>query len=138
MKPEPKHVLDSWAMVAWVRLEPAGPRVREFLEEAAAQRIDLSMSWINLAETFYILAKRATPAIAEQFFKRLPSLPIRMILPDEHDIMSAARIKAAHAVAFGDAFAIALAKSLDASIITGDEEIRRCRLARVSWIGTKR
>ena len=94
------------------------------------------MSWINAAETFYILAKRNGAEVAEEFLQRLPSLPIRLVVPDEHGIMAAARIKAAHPVAFGDAFAIALAQAEHAAVITGDEEIRRCRVVAVEWIGT--
>jgi predicted nucleic acid-binding protein len=51
------------------------------------------------------------------------------------DVMAAARIKAAHAVAFGDAFAIALARSEGAEVITGDEEIRKCGIVPVEWVG---
>ena len=68
--------------------------------------------------------------IADEFLSRLPSLPIRVMLPD-----AAARIKAAHPVAFGDAFAIALAQAEKASVITGDHEIRRCAVVPVDWIG---
>jgi predicted nucleic acid-binding protein len=93
------------------------------------------MSWINVAETFYILAKRNSLAIAEKFLKRLPSLPIRAMLPDENGILAAARIKAAHPVAFGDAFAVARAQTEKASVITGDDEIRRCAVVAVDWIG---
>jgi len=57
------------------------------------------------------------------------------MLPGEDGIMAAARIKAAHPVAFGDAFAIALAQSEKASVITGDDEIRQCAVAPVDWIG---
>jgi predicted RecA/RadA family phage recombinase len=59
-----------------------------------------------------------------------------VILPDEEGIMAAARIKAAHAVAFGDAFAIALARAEQGSVITGDGEIRRCGLVPVDWVGS--
>jgi predicted nucleic acid-binding protein len=93
------------------------------------------MSWLNVAETFYILAKRTSLAVAEEFLSRLPSLPIRIVLPDEDGIMAAARIKAAHPVAFGDAFAIALAQAEQASVITGDDEIRQCAVVSVDWIG---
>jgi predicted nucleic acid-binding protein len=92
------------------------------------------MSWYNVAETFYTLAKRKGPETAEEFLSRLPSLPIRAVLPDEDGIISAARIKAAHPVAFGDAFAIVLAQSEDASV-TGNNEIRRCGVVPVDWIG---
>jgi uncharacterized protein len=122
-------------MVAWVRQEPSAPLIRQFLLEADAGNLDLAMSWINVAETFYILAKRDNIAVAEAFITRLPSLPIRVILPDEQGIMAAARVKASHAVAFGDAFAIALAQAEQGSVITGDEEIRRCGLVPVDWVG---
>jgi predicted nucleic acid-binding protein len=129
------RVVDSWAMVAWVRDEHAADAVEDFLRDAAAGRCELAMSWINVAETFYILAKRNSAAVADEFMTRLPSLPIRIVLPDEDGIMAAARIKAAHAVAFGDAFAIALAQSEGASVITGDPEIRRCEIVPVDWVG---
>ena len=133
--PESIKVVDSWAMVAWVQDEPAASTVESFLQEADSGNIELVMSWLNVAETFYILAKRKSPQLAEEFLSRLPSLPIRIVLPDEDAIMVAARIKAAHPVAFGDAFAIALAQAERASVITGDDEIRQCGVVSVDWIG---
>jgi uncharacterized protein with PIN domain len=88
-------VVDSWAMVAWVRGEPSAPLVRQFILDADAGSIQLVMSWINAAETFYILAKRDSPDLVEVFLTRLRSLPIRVVLPDEKGIVAAARIKAA-------------------------------------------
>jgi predicted nucleic acid-binding protein len=133
--PGSTKVVDSWAMVAWVQQEPAAPLVRQFLLDADSGGVELCMSWINVAETFYILAKRKSLDVAEEFLSRLPSLPIRVMLADEKGIMAAARIKAAHPVAFGDAFAIALAQTEKASVITGDNEIRRCAVVPVDWIG---
>ena len=123
-------------MVAWVRDEFAADAVENFLEAGSSGKINLLMSWLNVAETFYTLAKRTSPEAAEEFLIRLPSLPIRIVLPDEHGIMPAARIKAAHPVAFGDTFAIALAQAERASVITGDDEIRRCAVVPVDWIGS--
>ena len=134
--PESTKVVDSWAMVAWIQNEPAAPAFRSFLEEAYSGKITLLMSWLNVAETFYTLAKRNSPEVAEAFLIRLPSLPIRIMLPDEDGIMMAARIKARHPVAFGDSFAIALAEVEQASIITGDNEIRQCAVVPVDWIGS--
>ncbi len=122
-------------MVAWIRGESSAPAVRRFLLDADAGAVQLAMSWINVAETFYILVKRDGLDVAEAFMTRLPSLPIRVVLPNEEGIMAAARIKAVHPVAFGDAFAIALAQSENASVITGDGEIRRCGVVAVDWVG---
>jgi ribonuclease VapC len=111
-------VVDAWAMLAWLQDEPAAAQVGAFLEEAAGGSLELSMSWFNAAEVFYVLAKRKSLAVAQEFLDRLPSLPIHMVLPDQAGIMAAARIKAAHRVAFGDAFGMALAQALGASVIT--------------------
>jgi ribonuclease VapC len=132
--PAPK-VVDSWALVAWVQEEPGGRAVDAFLLKADAGKLQLLMSWYNVAETFYTIAKRKKLAIAEEFLTRLPSLPIRLIVPDEEGIIAAARVKASHPVALGDAFAIALAQSEGASVITGDPEIRRSKLVPVDWVG---
>jgi ribonuclease VapC len=132
--PAPK-VIDSWAMVAWIQDEPGGRALEAFLLKADTGKLPLLMSWYNVAETFYTVAKRRKPAIAEEFLTRLPSLPVRLVVPDEEGIVAAARVKASHAVALGDAFAIALAQSAGASVITGDQEIRRCRLVPVDWVG---
>ncbi|HEY6391291.1 MAG TPA: type II toxin-antitoxin system VapC family toxin [Bryobacteraceae bacterium] len=117
-------VADSWALLAWLLNQPAASAVESFIQEAGNLR--LFMSWMNIAEVYYIAAKRHGVKRAEEFLSRLPSLPIRLVLPDEEGIMAAARIKAANPVAFGDAFAIALAQAQQASVITGDDEIRQC------------
>ena len=109
-------------MVAWIHDEPAASAVEAFLQAADSGEVELCMSWINVAETFYILAKRVSLAVAEEFINRLPSLPIRTVLSDEEGIMAAARVKAAHPVAFGDSFAIALAQAEQGSVIPGDDE----------------
>ncbi len=91
--PGSSKVVDSWALVAWIRDEPAASQVEVFIREAASGRVELVMSLINVAEAFYILAKRDNPGVAEEFLTRLPSLPIRVVSPDADDIMVAARIK---------------------------------------------
>ena len=132
--PAPK-VIDSWAMVAWIQDEPGASALQTLLLNADAGNLQLLMSWYNVAETFYTIAKRRKLAVAEEFLTRLPSLPIRLVLPDEAGVMAAARVKASHAVALGDAFAIALAQNAKASVITGDPEIRRSKLVPVDWVG---
>jgi predicted nucleic acid-binding protein len=122
-------------MVAWVRDEPAADAVEIFFREAAAGNVRLVMSALNAGETFYVLAKRDSLSVAEAFWKRLPSMPVHIVVPDEDGILAAARIKAGHAVAYGDSFAIALALAEGASVITGDEEIRRSGLVTVDWVG---
>jgi hypothetical protein len=61
-------------------------------------------SWAMVA---WIADEPAAPAMED--FLSLPSLPIQVDVPDEAGVIAAARVKASHAVAYGDSFAIALA-----------------------------
>src|SRR5450759_4977928 len=117
-------VVDAWAMIAWLLDQAAAPAVESFIQEADAGNLQLLMSWMNVGEVYYIISKRHGSERAAEFLSRLPSLPIRLVLPDEDGILAAAEVKAAHPVSFSDAFAIALAQAEQASVITGDDEIR--------------
>jgi predicted nucleic acid-binding protein len=111
--PESK-IVDAWAMIAWLLDQAAAPAVELFFQEADAGNLHLVMSWMNVGEVYYIISKRYGPERTADFLKRLPSLPIRLVLPDEDGIL-AADIKAGHPVSFCDAFAIALAQAEKAS-----------------------
>jgi uncharacterized protein with PIN domain len=130
-----RRVVDSWAILAWLQDEPSATLVEQIFFDAKSGILDLVMSWYNVAEVFYNIAKRKGPDAAEEFLSSMPSLSIRVVLPDVDGIIAAARIKAAHPVPFGDAFAIALAQAEEASVITGDDEIRDCGVVAVHRIG---
>ena len=72
-------VVDSSGSVAWIQNEPATPAFEKFLGEACAGSIMLTLSWRNVAETCYTLAKRNSPEIAEAFLIRLPTVAVRII-----------------------------------------------------------
>lgn len=133
--PESK-VVDAWALLAWLLDQAAAPAVESLLQKADAGDLQLLMSWMNVGEVYYIISRRHGHERAEDFLKRLPPLPIRLVVPDEGNILAASKVKASHPVSFSDAFAIALAQAENASVITGDDEIRRCGAVRVHWIGS--
>lgn len=130
-------VVDAWALLAWIRDEqPAADHVRDCLQQAEQGATQLSMSWINAGEVYYMLARKHDPKAAEDFLTRLPSLPIRLVLPEEEDIVAAAKLKSIHKLSYADAFAVALAQKENAAVITGDPEIRDLAdVLMVEWIG---
>ena len=91
----------------------------------------------NAGEVYYTLARKHDAEVAEDFLIRLPSLPIRFVLPGEDDIIESARLKSLFRLSYADAFAAALAIKEDAAIITGDPELREMVTSalRVEWIG---
>jgi uncharacterized protein len=129
-------VVDAWALLAWLRDErPAADSVRATLQEADEGNLRLSMSWINVGEVYYMLARKHDSKTAEIFLTRLPSLPIRLVLPDEEQIVAAAKLKSTYRISYADAFAAALAIKESAALITGDPEMRDLAgVLAVEWI----
>ncbi|HUP69936.1 MAG TPA: PIN domain-containing protein [Acidimicrobiales bacterium] len=108
-------VLDSWAVLRYLEdTEPAAQAVAELLDSETPL-----MSWINLGEVHYVLRRRHGEHDATETVRDLRDV-IDARLPDERVVLDAARIKAAHPMAYADAFAAALAVAQDATLWTGD------------------
>lgn len=112
------YCLDSWAVLRFLEGgSPAARRVRQVLRLGRPL-----MSWVNLGEVYYALHRAAGVAEAETTLGLLqPLLTLDVASPER--VMAAARIKAAHPLAYGDAFAIATAAAHKAVLLTGDPEI---------------
>jgi predicted nucleic acid-binding protein len=109
--------LDSWAILRWLEgEEPAAARVEASLENRPV------MSWINLGEVFYVVHRAAGAEQAKAVIRDL-RFRLDLDLPSEARVLEAAAIKARHALAYADAFAIATALAHNASLLTGDPEI---------------
>ncbi len=64
------------------------------------------MSWINLGEVYYTVHRAAGAAEADATLTLLrPMLALDAVTPER--VLAAARIKATHPLAYGDAFAVA-------------------------------
>jgi uncharacterized protein len=131
------RVFDSWALLAWIRNEqPAANRVRDLLQDADKGNLDLLMSWINVGEVYYMLVRKHSAKTAEEFLARVPSLPMRLILPDEHSIVNAAKLKATRRISYADAFAALLAQQEQSALVTGDPELRAMGdILQIEWLG---
>jgi uncharacterized protein len=93
------------------------------------------MSWINVGECYYMLVRKQGLAVAKDFLDRLPSLPIQLVIPDQNAVMEAASLKATHKMSYADGFAVALALRENASLVTGDPELRHMHDIHIEWIG---
>jgi hypothetical protein len=47
-----------------------------------------------------MLSRKHDAKIAEEFLVRLPSMPIRVVLPEEEDIIAAAKLKSARKISY--------------------------------------
>lgn len=118
-----RYVFDSWALLAWLGgEEPADAKVQSLLDAATTGRAELWMSIINLGEVYYATARKSGIEKAREDRKSLLQSPIRFVEVDDDLVWEAAEIKAAHALAYADAFAAALTVRLKAVLVTGDPE----------------
>ncbi len=127
--------IDSWALIEWTLDQPSADQVEDILKNAAAGIDQLVMSWINVGEAFYMIARKRSHPAAEEFLRRLPSLPIHLVLPTADSIIRAARIKSQSRLSYADAFAVDLAVQQQAGIVTGDPEIAALGFVKVVWVG---
>ena len=130
-------VFDSWALLAWLLDQPAAAHIETLLQQAdQGGDIQIAMSWVNVGEVYYMASRKLDATRAEEFLKRLPSLPIRLVLPRDEDIIAAAKLKATRRISYADAFAAALAQSQGAALVTGDPELQAMSdVVMVEWIG---
>jgi predicted nucleic acid-binding protein len=110
-------VLDSWALLAYLKDEPAAGRIEsEWVGSGAA------ISSINLGEVLYIRI-RATGEDSARADVETIRRRLNVVEPDWPLVMAAAAIKASGGLSYADAFCVATALHLDAPLWTGDPEI---------------
>lgn len=109
--------LDSWAVLRWLEgMEPAAGRVESLLEDRPV------MSWINLGEVYYVLARRVDEVAARSTVTALRR-QLTLDLPSAERVLQAASIKGRYPLAYADAFAVATSSAHEAVLLTGDPEI---------------
>lgn len=120
----PATVLDSYALIAYFRGEPAGVPVKELLQRAGRADKPVHMTEVNYAEAKYmILRKDGADAWAEAA-RILIALPIEFHPADRELADLAADFKSRFSLSLADAFAAALARQHTAELVTGDPEFK--------------
>jgi len=117
-------VLDSWAILAFLRAEePGAAAMRRYLRRAQSGNLRLLLNVVNLGEIFYRLLQLTNEAQAEERLGQVKALPIDIIPVREILALEAARVKARHPLSYADAFAVATGRLEKAPVLTGDPEI---------------
>jgi ribonuclease VapC len=128
-------VLDSFALIAFLNRESGFAKVRGLLHEAQASDEPLLMNEMNIGEVYYLTAKERSLDKAEEFLRRLETLPIRILSNTYSQVLEAARIKAQFPISYADAFAVASAVRSNARLVTGDPELRPvAHLVEIHWL----
>ena len=136
MPHKPKaYVLDSWAILSFFHDEPAAEKVETIIAEAHALSIPMFMSVVNVAEVWYVIARRRSQSDANAAIQSLKQLGIDFVEANWELAHEAGRFKSKNQMSFADCFAAALAKYKTATLLTGDREFKQVeREITVSWL----
>ncbi len=130
-----KLVLDSFALVSLFHREPGWQVVQAALYEQEKARMRAVLNWINWGEFFYIVKRRVGAAKGIETLRLLEQLPIELFPVDQPLVRAAAEIKSDHALSYADAFCVATAQRLNATVLTNDHEFRSVRgLIKIRWL----
>ena len=131
-------VLDNYAVLALLQNEVGSDEVLRLLTQAQDGTARVLMTWVNVGEVFYIVARRWGREKALQTLGMLEATTMEIVDVDRQLALAAAEIKTRHPLAYADAFATALAMTQDATLVTGDPEFRNVEdIVRVHWLPGK-
>lgn len=128
-------VLDSFALLAFLRGEPGEDQVAALLEKAGDRDTPLHMTEVNYAEVKYMVVRKDGAERWEQIARELPTLPIEFHPAGRRLADLAANIKANHKLSLADAFAAALTTEMKTELVTGDLEFKTLeKEIKISWL----
>jgi ribonuclease VapC len=102
--------------------EVGSEMVSGLFQAAREGKIDLAMTWVNVGEVAYIIERRWGIEQVNQALATVEATAVEVVPVGRELAMTAARVKARHALAYADAFAAALALGRKAVLVTGDPE----------------
>src|SRR6266487_1111330 len=129
------QVLDSHALLKWLRDEPGAETVAQILEKAGERDHPVHMSEVNYAEVQYMIRRKDGDAAWQTIAGELVAAPIQFHAADRRLADIAADFKTRFKISLGDAFAAALAKEKKAELVTGDPEFKALgKEIRIVWL----
>ena len=114
--------LDAWAVIAWLEHSATAPHLDAHLGTGRS-----CMSWVNAGEVHYVVARRASPQVADQVISQLGA-DVDLVDATGARTIAAAGIKAVHRMSYADCFAVATALEFRVPLITSDPEIIRANV----------
>src|SRR5437870_13549542 len=111
-------------MLAYLDGEPAAQLVRQVLRRARKKQVLVLFSLMNYGECLYVTECEQGLQQAQRAAGIIDHLAVRVVPADRSHVFAAAHIKARYPVSYADAFSIALAKQMDARVMTGDPEFK--------------
>jgi ribonuclease VapC len=127
--------VDSFALLAYLENEVGASIVEERLQAVLRNESLLYLSAINLGEIVYIIERERSLPTAQLALAQIQQLPIQLLDATLARILAAAHVKAHYPISYADAFVVAAAQELAATILTGDPEFAKVTLPiNIEWL----
>ena len=129
------QVLDSHALLKFLRDEPGADAVAEILEKAGQRDQHVHMTEVNYAEVQYTIRRKDGDSAWQMVARELVAAPIQFHPADRRLADLAASFKTRFKLSLADAFAAALARDKKAELVTGDPEFKVLeRELKITWL----
>jgi predicted nucleic acid-binding protein len=120
-----RYVLDSYALIGYLENENFADRIERLLKRARNHKADLYLHALHLGEVYYITLREQGTNLADLAYSRIKAFPLNFIDHiDEELLLTAASLKATFPISYADAFAAALAKIKNCTLLSGDPELK--------------
>jgi len=114
-------VFDAEPLVAHADDEPGADVVKNWLDAVAADDSDGYVSYVNLSEARYVLARKYDGETADEYTRWLTEVGI-VPVDTESVWRTASEYVLRHRPALGDSFALATADEKDAELLVGADD----------------
>ena len=130
-----RFVLDSFAVLTYLKEEPGWQKVRNILWDAANKKNIVYFNYVNLGEVYYIACREKGMVPADRALAAIKLWPVNFVGVQENLAVIAGRIKAENKLSYADAYVAATALSKKAAIVTGDREFKSVEdLLQITWL----
>jgi len=131
----PLYVLHSYALLAYLQAEPDSRRIKAILDAAEKKETEIFITTVNYGEAIYITEREKGLTASHSLIAAVDQWLVTVVEVDRKLAFSAAHWKARYSIAYADAFALALAEQMEATILTGDPEFHEVGdSASIEWL----
>ncbi|MFH1542341.1 MAG: type II toxin-antitoxin system VapC family toxin [bacterium] len=123
-KAKPKFVLDSYAILTYLKEEAGWQKVRDIIWDAYKRKASLFINYVNLGEIYYIIYREHGAVTADRITSMIKQWPISFVSVKESLAIIAGRVKAENKLSYADAYVVATALTKRSTVITGDQEFK--------------
>lgn len=114
-------VFDACAFIAYFNNEAGADKAEDLIDRARNGEVQIFATSINVYEVYYDSLRHGSQDKAEEILKDIYNLPLTIVESiDRAIIRRAAYFKTKHKMSVADSFALALAKKLNAKVVSTD------------------